>query len=588
MPSLALACRLSAVSRASRRPFSPASLFSSGEQGVWYDPSDLSTLFQDDAGTIPVTAVEQPVGLMLDKSKGLVLGPELVTNGGFDTDSGWTKGAGWVISGGQATFAATGANSALTTFAIATAVSGRTYEIQFDIVSNTLNGGAFRIGGFSGASFYSSFVQLATNLTPAGTYKFRAVCAPSGAGSVLDFWITSAATSGSIVIDNISVRELPGNHAYQSTTTSRPTLSARYNLLTKTEQFDNAAWGKTNASIDAVKVTAPNGTLTAQKLAEDTANSTHQTYYSKAMPVVQNTFSVYAKAAGRSKILFGGNWEFNNVLIDLETGEVSGGGASSVTVTAKTDGWWLIARTGTPSDAAERAYVIRLHDGSNETYTGDGTSGIYIWGADLRLTNAGVNLPPYQRVDTATDYDYAGFPPYLKFDGTDDSMATGSIDFTGTDKMTVFAGVRKLSDAAVGIVAEFSPDVGANNGSFYLLYPRSVTINEPAFTSKGTIPVLAGNEATSFAAPISSVLGGIGNISGDSVILRVNGTKAAQSTADQGTGNYGNYQLYIGRRGGTTLPFNGRLYSLVVCGKLASAAEITATEAYINQKTRAY
>lgn len=68
MPSLALACRLSAVSRASRRPFSPASLFSSGEQGVWYDPSDFSTLFQDAAGTIPVTAVEQPVGKMLDKS----------------------------------------------------------------------------------------------------------------------------------------------------------------------------------------------------------------------------------------------------------------------------------------------------------------------------------------------------------------------------------------------------------------------------------------------------------------------------------------------------------------------------------------
>lgn len=46
-----------------------ASMFASGEQGVWYDPSDLSTMFQDAAGTIPVTAVGQPVGLMLDKSK---------------------------------------------------------------------------------------------------------------------------------------------------------------------------------------------------------------------------------------------------------------------------------------------------------------------------------------------------------------------------------------------------------------------------------------------------------------------------------------------------------------------------------------
>ena len=48
--------------------FDPASLFAGGTEGAWYDPSDLSTLFQDSAGTTPVTASGQPVGLMLDKS----------------------------------------------------------------------------------------------------------------------------------------------------------------------------------------------------------------------------------------------------------------------------------------------------------------------------------------------------------------------------------------------------------------------------------------------------------------------------------------------------------------------------------------
>jgi len=48
--------------------FGPASLFSSGAQGAWYDPSDFSTLFQDSAGSTPVTAVEQPVRLMRDRS----------------------------------------------------------------------------------------------------------------------------------------------------------------------------------------------------------------------------------------------------------------------------------------------------------------------------------------------------------------------------------------------------------------------------------------------------------------------------------------------------------------------------------------
>ena len=48
--------------------WTPLQLFLAGVLGVWFDPSDLSTLFQDAAGTIPVTADGDPVGLMLDKS----------------------------------------------------------------------------------------------------------------------------------------------------------------------------------------------------------------------------------------------------------------------------------------------------------------------------------------------------------------------------------------------------------------------------------------------------------------------------------------------------------------------------------------
>ena len=38
------------------------------DNGAWFDPSDMSTMYQDAAGTTPVTAVEQPVGKILDKS----------------------------------------------------------------------------------------------------------------------------------------------------------------------------------------------------------------------------------------------------------------------------------------------------------------------------------------------------------------------------------------------------------------------------------------------------------------------------------------------------------------------------------------
>lgn len=48
--------------------FTPANIFSGGANGVWYDPSDLSTLFQDAGGTVPVVNDGDPVGLMIDKS----------------------------------------------------------------------------------------------------------------------------------------------------------------------------------------------------------------------------------------------------------------------------------------------------------------------------------------------------------------------------------------------------------------------------------------------------------------------------------------------------------------------------------------
>lgn len=48
--------------------YNPTTLFSSGQKGAWFDASDISTLFQDAAGTTPVTALGQPVGRWLDKS----------------------------------------------------------------------------------------------------------------------------------------------------------------------------------------------------------------------------------------------------------------------------------------------------------------------------------------------------------------------------------------------------------------------------------------------------------------------------------------------------------------------------------------
>ena len=193
----------------------------------------------------------------------------------------------------------------------------------------------------------------------------------------------------------------------------------------------------------------------------------------------------------------------------------------------------------------------------------------------------------YQEVVTATNYaltaeDGTPFPVFLIFDGTDDGMVTNSIDFSATDKMSVFAGVRKLSDAARGMVVELT--TGTTN-SFQLNAPSSPTTDQYLWGSQGSGSVSTAKVTSGYLAPTTNVLTGLGNISGDSAILRINGTQAASSPADQGTGNYANASLYIGRRGGSTLPFNGRLYSLIVTGKLASAAEIASTENWVEAKT---
>jgi hypothetical protein len=177
---------------------------------------------------------------------------------------------------------------------------------------------------------------------------------------------------------------------------------------------------------------------------------------------------------------------------------------------------------------------------------------------------------------------------YLAFDGVDDFMVTPTIT-PGIDRAQVFAGVRKLSDATTGMIAELSTTVTTNNGSLYLA-GAALSANSPDYTfaSKGTGTARIAS-ATSYAAPITNVLTGIGDIAGDISRIRVNGGNEVTTTTDQGVTNYLAYPLYIGRRGGTTLPFNGQLYSLIVrFGTNLTTDTITSTETWVNQRTGAY
>jgi hypothetical protein len=175
-----------------------------------------------------------------------------------------------------------------------------------------------------------------------------------------------------------------------------------------------------------------------------------------------------------------------------------------------------------------------------------------------------------------------GVPRSFLHDGFDDSSYTASnLDLSGTDKVTVWAGVYKNSDATGTILMELTSSIGTNNGSFALLAPTSAAANNITFASKGTLLVTASGSAT---APVSRVVSGLGNISGDSAIVRLNGAQAGINTGDQGTGNYSNAVLFIGRRNNATEPFNGKLYTIIIRGGVTDAATLALTERYVGSR----
>ena len=409
------------------RGFNPRSLFAAGEQGIWLDPSDFSTLFQDAAGTTPVTAVGQPVGLALDKS-------------------------------------------------------GR------------------------------------------------------------------------------------GNHASQTTSASRPTVEARTNLATNSEGAV-ATWtptlNVTNAvtSIAGFSASIAFGDNSVDRYAYKTVSTVAATHY---------TLSVFVQMDDGLAPVVGTNQNLGDFCLVIE-GEVANLNATVKHIAGSL--YRVSAGRVTTAPINANNGVLKFTTQSARTFR--------VIGIQLELGSA---TTTYQSVNTATDYADVGAPRYLSFDGTDDGMATPSIDFTGTDAVTVFAGVRKNSDAATGMIVELSTNSDSTNGTFVLA--ASVGGNNYYAQSRGT--VRSTSTATGYVAPHSAVLVAEAKISTDILRLHVNNAAPLSSATDQGTGNYGNYPLYIGRRGGTSLPFNGRIYQLIVRGAESNDGQIAATEAWCNSKTRAY
>lgn len=187
--------------------------------------------------------------------------------------------------------------------------------------------------------------------------------------------------SAALVTCNADVQTIPN--------ALRPNGSDWTNLLLQSENL-STTWTNSNSTETVNVALAPDGSFTADLLAEDAANSTHyltQTYTATAVPW---TCSVYAKAGTRSHVEISTDAGTTGNYFDLSTCTVGSAVGAGVTAsaTATSNSWCRIAVTRTMAAGATsaRAYLASA-DGTN-SYAGTAGLGAYLWGWQCEAASA--------------------------------------------------------------------------------------------------------------------------------------------------------------------------------------------------------
>jgi hypothetical protein len=166
----------------------------------------------------------------------------------------------------------------------------------------------------------------------------------------------------------------------------------RINLLPYSEDFSNAEWIKGSVLTPISGFVSPKGDLSAFKLVEDSSNSIHRIY--DIIPIsngVTYTQSIFAKKGERNflQIMFGGkidptdfaNFDLENGVITSEVGDVS------PKIEYYGNGWYKCSATATSTQTSTEAFYLTIVENGQssrtQSYQGDGTSGIYIFGAQV-------------------------------------------------------------------------------------------------------------------------------------------------------------------------------------------------------------
>ena len=170
----------------------------------------------------------------------------------------------------------------------------------------------------------------------------------------------------------------------------------RSNLVTYSEQIDNAVWSKSAVTITANDITSPDGYTNADKMVESATTSGHYILQSPTLTAAAYTFTIFAKAGERNWFLFRQHTLGLNASFNLATGTL-GTIQSGLTATIEDYGndWYRcsVTFTGTAAAHSFRLYVTTANN-STSSYLGDGTSGLYLYGAGCELGSYATSYIP--------------------------------------------------------------------------------------------------------------------------------------------------------------------------------------------------
>lgn len=237
----------------------------------------------------------------------------------------------------------------------------------------------------TGATSTRAIVWInAGSYTPDGTGTIHVWGAQLEQSSVLSEYIpTAATTSGAPRFDHDPV-----------TGESLGLLieGARTNQILRSDDFSQSNWTKEFTTVTNNDAVSPDGNTTADKIVEDSSTNFHTVSQYLAGFSLGNVIalSIYAKAAGRTRFIIqtdaGGGAGSADYDLSAVTASSGSGVFSNGSIMSIGNGWYRCSAICTTTAAGPIGIkIILVHPTNGTSYTGDGTSGLYLWGAQMEL-----------------------------------------------------------------------------------------------------------------------------------------------------------------------------------------------------------